>query len=243
MISSSLYTKIQQTLQEQPKKRVLSFTWEEKKYFIKRRISNGRNTFAKQNTSAAFWCEAYKIMTVRQYAPLAPAIVLLTENYFVMESCGKTMQGVAKEAPWQEVRLHAFEKAGCSLALLHQAGLHHGRPALRDIAYDKENDTITFIDWENEKTFVSLDTKALDIFLFIHSCFREKWSVKDSSLIDAALKGYTSVQGSDQQIRNVKAFIHKHHLLFHVIHNLRRFGWKDVTAVDNARLYIDALTF
>lgn len=243
MISSSLSIKIQQTIQNQPKKRVLSLTYDGKKYFIKRRMSNGRNSFGKQNPSAAFWCEVYKIMTVRQYIPLAPTIVLLAETYFVMEDCGTTMQVIAKEKPWQNVRLHAFEKAGFSLALLHREGLHHGRPALRDIAYDRENDSITFIDWENEKTFISSDTKALDIFLFIHSCFREEWSAKDHSLIDAVLRGYTSVQGSDQQIRSIKKFFHNHKFFFHIIHHLSRFGWKDVTAVDRAHLYIESLTF
>ena len=111
-------------------------------------MGNGRNAFAKQNPSAAFWCEAYKIMTVNARLPLAPKVVLLDEDFFVMEAAGKTLQGVAKEAEYAAVRHDAFEKAGQGLAQLHAAGLHHGRPALRDIAYDKETGTITFLDWE-----------------------------------------------------------------------------------------------
>ena len=54
-------------------------------------MSNGRNTFAKKDPSTAFWCEAYKIMTVNARLPLAPKIVLLDEDFFVMEGAGKTL--------------------------------------------------------------------------------------------------------------------------------------------------------
>ena len=156
-------------------------------------MGNGRNAFAKQNPSAAFWCEAYKIMTVNARLPLAPKVVLLDEDFFVMEAAGKTLQGVAKEAEYAAVRHDAFEKAGQGLAQLHAAGLHHGRPALRDIAYDKETGTITFLDWENEKKFVDAPAPVLDLFLFLHSCFREEWP--DNALIDAAVAGYSRVEG------------------------------------------------
>ena len=43
---------------------------------------------------------------------MAPEIVLLHDDYFVMKAVGKTLQGVAKEAPWQDVRRKAFYKAG-----------------------------------------------------------------------------------------------------------------------------------
>lgn len=233
---------VQLELQRQPQKRILVLTIEGKKYFIKRRMSNGRNRFAKQNASSAFWCEAYKILTVRQFADFAPSIVLMDDDYFVMEDSGKTLQGVAKEAPWQDTRMQAFQNAGRCLAELHSLGLHHGRPALRDIAYDKETDKITLLDWENEKAFVSLDTKALDIFLFIHSCFREKWAAKDTALIDAAMKGYMSRPESANQLHELRHFMRQHNTLFRIIHSLSRFGWVDITAVDNAKAYIDTLT-
>ena len=171
-------------------------------YFIKRRMSNGRNAFAKQNPSASFWCEAYKIMTVNSRLPLAPKIVLLDEDFFVMENVGKTLQRVAKEEDYADVRLHAFTKAGEGLARLHVLGLHHGRPALRDIAYHRENDSVTLLDWENEKKFIQAPAAVLDLFLFIHSCFREEWS--DTSLLNAALAGYASVEGSKRTLKGLK---------------------------------------
>ncbi len=178
-------------------------------------------------------------MTVNARLRLAPKLVLLDEDFFVMVAAGKTLQGVAKEAEYADVRQEAFEKAGQGLARLHAAGLHHGRPALRDIAYDREDGTITLLDWENEKKFVDAPAPVLDLFLFLHSCFREEWP--DNALIDAAVAGYGSVEGSDQVFTALKAFIADHHTLFAVCHALTPFGWIDVVSVDKAKAYIAAL--
>ena len=174
MFNRSLLKSVQSAITKAPDKRILSLSFENKTYFVKRRMGNGRNAFAKQNPSAAFWCEAYKIMTVNARLPLAPKVVLLDEDFFVMEAAGKTLQGVAKEAEYAAVRHDAFEKAGQGLAQLHAAGLHHGRPALRDIAYDKETGTITFLDWENEKKFVDIENCVT----------RLRLGVKDTAKVD-----------------------------------------------------------
>lgn len=239
MFNPSLLQKVQEAIAENPDKRVIPLSFDGMNYFIKRRMSNGRNAFAKQNPSASFWCEAYKIMTVNSRLPLAPKIVLLDEDFFVMENVGKTLQRVAKEEDYADVRLHAFTKAGEGLARLHVLGLHHGRPALRDIAYHRENDSVTLLDWENEKKFIQSPAAVLDLFLFIHSCFREEWS--DTSLLNAALAGYASVEGSKRTLKGLKNLILDYNTLFYICHVLRPFGWIDVVSVDKARHYISKL--
>ena len=239
MFNPSLLQKVQEAIAENPDKRVIPLSFDGMNYFIKRRMSNGRNAFAKQNPSASFWCEAYKIMTVNSRLPLAPKIVLLDEDFFVMENVGKTLQRVAKEEDYADVRLHAFTKAGEGLARLHVLGLHHGRPALRDIAYHRENDSVTLLDWENEKKFIQAPAAVLDLFLFIHSCFREEWS--DTSLLNAALAGYASVEGSKRTLKGLKNLILDYNTLFYICHVLRPFGWFDVVSVDKARHYISKL--
>lgn len=239
MFNPSLLQKVQEAIAENPDKRVIPLSFDGMNYFIKRRMSNSRNAFAKQNPSASFWCEAYKIMTVNSRLPLAPKIVLLDEDFFVMENVGKTLQRVAKEEDYADVRLHAFTKAGEGLARLHVLGLHHGRPALRDIAYHRENDSVTLLDWENEKKFIQAPAAVLDLFLFIHSCFREEWS--DTSLLNAALAGYASVEGSKRTLKGLKNLILDYNTLFYICHVLRPFGWIDVVSVDKARHYISKL--
>lgn len=104
---------------------------------------------------------------------MAPEIVLLHDDYFVMKAVGKTLQGVAKEAPWQDVRRKAFYKAGEALGKLHGFGLHHGRPTLRDIAYDREKDSVTLLDWENEKRFIDADPRVIDLFCLFTAVFEK----------------------------------------------------------------------
>jgi tRNA A-37 threonylcarbamoyl transferase component Bud32 len=222
-----------------PNQRIIPIEYDEKAYYIKRKISNGRNALIKQNTAASFWCEAYKIMMVNQYFPLAPHIIFMSDDYFIMDAAGKTLQHIAKEPEYTFIRNNAFAKAGEALALLHSTGLHHGRPALHDIAYKRETNTITLLDWENERHFFSVDMKALDIFLFIHSCFREEWST--TQLIDIAVTAYLSVKGSAEQIMNVKQFVRHHAILFQLCRELASFGWINVTAVNWTRNYIEKI--
>lgn len=102
-----------------------------------------------------------------------------------------------------------------------------------------ETGTITFLDWENEKKFVDAPAPVLDLFLFLHSCFREEWP--DNALIDAAVAGYGRVEGSSQTMAALKEFITDHHTLFACCHALVPFGWIDVVSVDKAQAYITAL--
>lgn len=108
-----------------------------------------------------------------------------------------------------------------------------------DIAYHRENDSVTLLDWENEKKFIQAPAAVLDLFLFIHSCFREEWS--DTSLLNAALAGYASVEGSKRTLKGLKNLILDYNTLFYICHVLRPFGWIDVVSVDKARHYISKL--
>lgn len=236
MIDLDFKNSVEREIARNDSKRVIPFSYQDKNYFIKRKISNNRNVFAKQNEETEFLCEVYKIMTVNQYFPLAPEIVLLDEHYFVMKAAGKAMQGVAKEPEFEDCRLEAFHKAGIALAQLHTAGLHHGRPALRDIAYDKKKGKITFLDWENEKRFVHADPRVLDFVLFIHGMFREKWH--GGVLLDQAMKGYLASPMGREILRQTLTLISDHSKVFLLCNHLRGFGWKDVTSLDDARAYI-----
>ena len=236
MIDLDFKKAVEQEIARNSSKRVMPFSYEGRQYFIKRKMSNNRNVFAKQSVATAFLCEVYKIMTVNQYFPLAPDIVLLDDAYFVMKSVGRPLQAVAKEPEFADCRLEAFHKAGIALAKLHEAGLHHGRPALRDIAYDKARDKVTFLDWENEKRFIEADPRVIDFVLFIHSMFREKWH--GGPLLEQAMKGYLASPVGRDILRQVPKLISSHHRAFILCSRLRRFGWKDVNSLDDARAYI-----
>lgn len=236
MMTMTFEQQVKQQIHDHPTSRIQSLHYNGEVYFIKRCIPNGRNTFAKANPITAFLGEAYKMTAVNSRIPLAPDIVLWGYDYFVMKGCGQTLQNIAKEDAWKPLRRHVFEKAGKSLALLHREGLHHGRPALRDIAYDQRSDKITFLDWENEQRWLHIMPETLDILLFIHSCFREEWP--DRELLDAAVSGYLSVPGSRSILKNLNDFIHAHPIFFASCHYLSVFHWIDVVSLDKACQYI-----
>ena len=94
MINTQIETAARLAIRDNPKKRVLPLSVEGKTYYIKRLISNGRNKLVKQGAHAAYLTEVYKIMEVNERLPLAPHIVLLTDDFFVMEACGKPLQRI-----------------------------------------------------------------------------------------------------------------------------------------------------
>lgn len=239
MIDTALQAAARNALALHPDKRVLSFSYKDKLHYIKQKLSNGRNRFAKADVSTAFWCEVYKIAVVRQYFPLAPRIVCLQDDYFVMEDAGIPLQRVAADNAYAPVRRRAFYLAGEGLSRLHAAGLHHGRPALRDIAYSPEEDAVTFLDWESEKSFIHAPREDIDILLFIHSCFRERWP--DTALIDSALEGYRTVEGGSDRLTALIGRMLHHRLLFTMCQRLHRFHWTDVQAAEDTYLYLEHL--
>ena len=81
-------------------------------------------------------------------------------------------------------------RRGEALGKLHGFGLHHGRPALRDIAYDREKDSVTLLDWENEKRFIDADPRVIDLLFVCSQLFSRKWALKNDELIREAMKGY-----------------------------------------------------
>ena len=77
-----------------------------------------------------------------------------------------------------------LNQAGQALAELHLAGLVHGRPALRDIAY--RNGHITFIDWESRSFFHNhISKRNADLFCFFRGFSGRKTVVKNGWMLPA----------------------------------------------------------
>lgn len=68
---------------------------------------------------------------------MAPEIVLLHDDYFVMKAVGKTLSRRSQRSPLAGCAQKAFYKAGEALGKLHGFGSSRSlRPV--DIAYDRE---------------------------------------------------------------------------------------------------------
>ena len=131
----------------------------------------------------------------------------------------------------EEEKLEILIRTGQALGELHQAGMTHGRPALRDFLY--EDGRVTLLDWENMPRWDNKKKRmTMDYLLLLLSLFREPYSEID--YIKALEKGYTGVNGGETR-KWARAFLKKHALIGHLAKALDVFHMKDVEAF--SRLY------
>jgi tRNA A-37 threonylcarbamoyl transferase component Bud32 len=216
-------------IEERPKKRVLSFELSGNTYWAKRKASNGRNEWVKFSPEKEFFYEIARLSIAASLVPAhAPRVVLLTPDYMVMEDSGRTVKKFLDSDASEEEKEQILFKAGKALAELHEAGIIHGRPALRDMTV-KDGD-IVFLDWENR--FYSKkkeEQRAIDFLLLLQGIYRERYS-EEKERVAAAERGYLSVAGSEGR-QEAEAYLKKHGIVTKIISALSAFPMKDVDAV------------
>lgn len=156
-------------ISERPSDRVLNFTLDDQKYWIKRKLGNGRNQLVKYSVEKEFYYEIARMTIAGRNNPdLVPEIEVLTPDYMVTKDGGPTVKNWLDSDKSEAEKELILEEAGAALAALHKNGIVHGRPALRDITWN--DGVIHFLDWENRMYSQDPATqKALDFTFF----FRE----------------------------------------------------------------------
>lgn len=219
--------------------RVFTVDFHGSRYFIKQDISNHRATWIKPSPRAAFDYEFYKMNYVRTRLPLAPEIVGLREHYFVTPDYGQNLtyyshlpQEHPDDSTIRELVKHIFYEFGKSLGQLHDYGIAHGRPALRDIVYNPDTDQITLLDWENNRRWSAFTPSGWDLLLFIHSYIREGDLPLD--YLQVALDGYNTAHTARHTMSNVKEVLCKYDYLFSFCRLLEPFHFVDTEAAVKA---------
>jgi tRNA A-37 threonylcarbamoyl transferase component Bud32 len=116
--------------------------------------------------------------------PVVP-VVMEGPDFLVTPDIGQPLTRMDKAPAAEAAR--AFAAAGKSLALLHWAGLVHGRPAVRDICWDGTE--ARFIDLERfSRGRRGGFWQAMDVVILAQSCFT-RWP-EDPRLLEAALASY-----------------------------------------------------
>ena len=140
-------TQIKAHLQEVPK-RISSIKVNGEKIWIKRieRLGPVRR-LQKGNPAHAFERERLALQTLGDLQMAAPRIIAQGPDWFAISDCGQSLLQIrAISSSPENQQLHIFAAAGRALADLHNAGLSHGRPNLKDICWDGES--IRFLDFE-----------------------------------------------------------------------------------------------
>lgn len=211
-----------------PESRVLSFTWQGERYWIKKKQSNHRKAFAKYSVEKEFYYEVAHITVAARAVDSAPEIVALTDRYMVLRDSGSNVKDWLTSGIGEKEKCHILQKAGEALARLHEAGLYHGRPALRDTTWNGKR--IVFLDWENKTLYRDLPHRQImDVILFFQGMYREPWM--NGRYAEAAWTGYESA-GGREVLDAACRFIRHHRLVYDICRMLHPFHFKDVEAVE-----------
>lgn len=98
--------------------------------------------------------------------PVAP-IVAVGPNFLVTEDCGRPLRNIAWHEP-PEMLHPALAAAAIALAGLHDAGVSHGRPSLKDICW--QDGRIAFIDFERAgRDKSAAKSQSMDVLILIFS--------------------------------------------------------------------------
>ena len=90
-----IQTMAEQLIRENPKRRILDFTLEGQKYWIKRKLGNGRNQLVKYSVEKDFYYEIARMTIAGRFHPeLVPHMVCLTPDYMVTLDGGPTLKNV-----------------------------------------------------------------------------------------------------------------------------------------------------
>ncbi|MGN0954227.1 hypothetical protein [Dialister sp.] len=237
MDTNRIRSMAEQIIRENPKRRILDFTLEGQKYWIKRKLGNGRNQLVKYSVEKEYYYEIAR-MTIagRSHPELIPSIQVLTPDYMVTLDGGPTLKKVLDSRLPEEEKESILEETGAALAALHADQIIHGRPALRDITY--KDGRLTFLDWENRLYSKDREEqKAIDFLLLLQGICRENYA-EEKGRLQALKQGYLE-NGGRNTVEEARHFLQRHACIGWIVHRLSPFQMKDIESV--RKLYDDLL--
>ncbi len=219
-----------------PAERVISFSLAGEKFWIKRKMGNGRRAAVKYSVEKEFYYEIARMTIAARNTPeLVAPIEVLTPEYMVTRDGGPTLKNWLDSEMTEEEKLALLAKAGAALASLHRAGIVHGRPALRDICWQKGK--FSFLDWENRLYSKDpAEQKAIDFLLLLQGIGRENYK-EEAARMEAMDRGYRENGGEAVRAEAIR-FLHKHSLLCTITQKLAPFHMKDVESVRKVYEYL-----
>jgi tRNA A-37 threonylcarbamoyl transferase component Bud32 len=233
---AQIKTAAEDAIEKYPKHRVLSFTFDDETFWIKRKMGNGRRAAVKYSAEREFYYEIARMTIAAKSTPeLVVPIEVLTPTYMVTKDGGPTLKLILDSDISEDEKEKILEGAGAALATLHHADIVHGRPALRDICF--RDGKYTFLDWENRLYLKKLNRqKAIDLLLLLQGLCRENYE-KEKCRLKALDKGYTTAGGKDIR-REAIRFLNNTSFLGKLTRKLQPFHMKDVDAVRKAAEYL-----
>ena len=220
---------VNEILKESGSKRVFSFEFEGRKFWLKRveRVIKGGilTKIFKPDPYRSFAAEIKKLEILNAANAPVAKLALKGEDFFVIEAAGEPISRLFKKSEDENFRRQILNEAARALAGLHALNFAHGRPALRDLAY--KNGEIKFLDFESKFFSDDLELKKCrDLLVFIHELFRQQ---APNELVTSAVSEYVSAGGEKIRSRALE-LTRKFRFLYYLLLPFKFLNKKDLTA-------------
>lgn len=217
-----------------PSEKIIRFTFDGDVYWIKRKLSNGRNRLVKYSPDREFQSEVARITIAAAALPeLVPEIMALTPDYMVTKGAGDHIEDwIDRDDVGTDEKEHMLFEVGKGLARLHNAGIVHGRPAPRDITW--QDGKVTFLDWENRLYFRKPEMQKVQDFLLLFQGIYRRYFPNEELWVKALEEGYVA-EDAGQTREKAVVFLQRNGHLGQIIEKLNRFHMHDVESV--AKVY------
>lgn len=168
--------------------------------------------------------EAERLRFLYMQGVPVPKVLAEGENWIAVSDAGQSVaELVNSDYLSMEAKKKIVCKASAQLAKLHQHNKWHGRPVLRDMAWDGEQ--ITFIDLEENpgKILTAEQCMIRDVLIYVQSLFRD---LQNRDLIFSAVTCYKE-HGPETIWRAVKNQADSMNVFYMLLRILYRFIGKD----------------
>ncbi|EGY34182.1 30S ribosomal protein S15 [Aggregatibacter actinomycetemcomitans serotype e str. SC1083] len=219
---------VRQLLAEHKGERVYYFTYGNKNYWLKQPEQlKGVWHLLKPHPQQAFQNELRSLQYLAQRQAPVPKLAAFGEDYLVLEDGGKSVANWVDDNIPTQTKQQILLDCAKALAQLHQQGLVHGRPAIRDILW--HDGRVLFIDFEVDATKRNLPRqKVRDLILFIYNLCREE-NISDET-IRMVMRGYQQ-DCEPQEWQDMMSSVCHYRFLYYLLLPFKYIAKKDLIGV------------
>ena len=166
---------VNQLVIEHRGERIYPFQYERKKFWLKQPEKlKGIWLLLKPYPKQSFKKELQTLLNLAEKKAPVPKVSYHNEDFFVLEDAGITLsQWLCDKSANNQQKFSIIYDACLALIDLHAKNLVHGRPAIRDITWDKGK--VTFLDFESRSSSQNQNWLIVrDMLFFFDSLCREE---------------------------------------------------------------------
>ncbi|WP_118781428.1 hypothetical protein [Haemophilus haemolyticus] len=164
---------------------------------------------------------------VEKNAPV-PIVPYHDEDFFVLEDAGATVsQWLCDKKVDNQQKFSIIYDACLALIDLHTKNLVHGRPAIRDITWDKGK--VTFLDFESRSSSQNQNWLIVrDMLFFFNSLCREE-DISDTFIQKVAL--YYQAHCEAKNWQNMMSFLQRFRWVYYLLLPFKSIAKTDLIAI------------